>query len=1045
MPRLISIALLLLCSVSSHARETRWQSLSQPIFQAPLSATSGIEGPLDSIVEDQQGLMWLSAANGLWRWDSHFLVKARFDTLTQTALTPQIQATHKDNRQRIWIGTNQGLYQLDSSRNTLLAVATEQFKDVSVQTITSSSNSNANANAAQDVLIVAGDRSLFRFNTTSAILTPIALPESMRIYAIHLDSSNTLWVGTDKGLYFARNEQNTFTTLQRSEAFPSNVRISAITSVSAGSLVIGTAQNGLFVQQASGQFNPIALQGQAQAAWIYNMVEERENVLLLGTFGHGLVEIDIAAQTQRHFQYNRLQPAGLSDSNIWCLYRDSRGLVWIGAGDTLNIYDARNTAVNYILGGLGMETGLPDSKVHAVVALQDSLVVANGEHGLINLHPKKGVTQTWWRSIGDPVETLYADASETLYASANFATVSLFSPERLVTPIALPDRPATTFTGAFANTQTTLWLGGTDGLWMYPDSRTQDAKQILSETIPDRRVSALLATQDSLWIGTWHGFYHLPLSPKGEQSGSIQTVAHAALQQQFVSDIYADSLGQIWVATSNGGIFVGSKGKADWQQITDEQNLPGNAVAAIAGESQGKIWVGTSRGIAAISMLDKQAEKVITGNQAINTPYSRGAAAMTAQGEAVFGGKNGLTVVTPTERSVVQEEISLVFTHVSVRTQHDELKSLPLTNDSIQFEALAKRVSFEFVALDYLSPELIQYRYQIDGQDDRWTLLDADHRSVTLTSPEPGDYELNIEYTYDGKHWQSNSLSQRFTVLPAWYQTPAARTASILLLLGAIYVLHQLGLRHYRYRQRVLEQRVMDRTTELVAANQKLSEQAAALEKASLTDALTGLNNRRFLTQNIKRDLRRVQRYYTDCENNRIRPSFESDLLFLVIDLDHFKRINDTHGHQAGDAVLVETRYRLSRIFRDTDYLVRWGGEEFLAVVHNSSRTEAHLLAERVVSEINGTEFKVNDHVKLSVSCSVGFAPYPLQQQHYNFFDWHTTVAIADAALYVSKSRSRDTWTGVTAIKEHASEETLTLIQQQPARVFDHAETIIRP
>ncbi|MEC7826888.1 MAG: hypothetical protein VYD12_20280, partial [Pseudomonadota bacterium] len=87
----------------------------------------------------------------------------------------------------------------------------------------------------------------------------------------------------------------------------------------------------------------------------------------------------------------------------------------------------------------------------------------------------------------------------------------------------------------------------------------------------------------------------------------------------------------------------------------------------------------------------------------------------------------------------------------------------------------------------------------------------------------------------------------------------------------------------------------------------------------------------------------------------------------------------------------------------------------------------------------------INDHVRLSVSCSVGFAPYPLQQQHYNFFDWHTTVAIADAALYESKSRSRDTWTGITSIKENASEETLTLIQQQPSRVFDVAETIIRP
>ena len=305
--------------------------------------------------------------------------------------------------------------------------------------------------------------------------------------------------------------------------------------------------------------------------------------------------------------------------------------------------------------------------------------------------------------------------------------------------------------------------------------------------------------------------------------------------------------------------------------------------------------------------------------------------------------------------------LSLNFTQLEITTA-DNRKLYPATiQDHIEISALPKRISFEFVALDYLDPEHLQYRYRLAGSENNWTQLDADHRIVTLTEPAPGDYKLEL-------------------------------------------------------------QKIAERTAELLTANEKLSEQAVALEKASLTDALTGLHNRRFLNQNMQRDISRIHRYYKDCEATNKRLDEQSDMLFFIIDLDHFKRINDNHGHQAGDAVLVETQKRLSAIFRDSDYLVRWGGEEFLAVVQDTPREEAYL----------------------KVTCSVGFAAYPLHQQRYSFFDWQSTVGIADAALYGAKRRNRDTWMGITGIRSTVSDSTLELIKQQPARIFDHANVLVR-
>lgn len=1029
----------MICSAFCCAQKTAWDNLAHPLFYAPLSASSAIEGPIDSIVEDKQGLMWFTTSNGLWRWDSHFLTKVSFPSTLNSAALPQIQHTFKDHQNRIWAGTSEGLFLLDQVRSELTPVEVQKVSDISIQNAATVSVANS------EILVLAEDRKLFQFDILSKQLSSIPLPTSMRIYALCIDDKNTLWVGAENGLYYATYDHGVFGVLQKVNSLPNDARITTLKHLSSGQLIIGTARNGLFIKHQNKQYEHIELQGNAQSAWVYNVVEKTDNTLIIGTFGHGLVEIDLANRTQRHIQSNRLQPLGLLDDNIWSMYKDSRGLVWIGAGNSLNILDSRNTGIKHIFGGLDEPNGLPERKVHSVAALPDSLVIANGQAGLIQVSSENGVQKVWWPSSKDPIETLFINKQGDLFASSNFATVSLPTINRVPQPIGSSERSANTFTGAFAQRNKTLWLGGTDGLWRHSHAAPDETKQILDSSIPDRRISALLTDGDDLWVGTWQGLYKLTFEKNSDSVVSITSAKHPALQQQFISDILIDSLNQVWVATSGAGVFVSDTSQGSWEQITHIDNLPGNSVESIAGESHNQIWVGTSRGIAAINIDDKKVNPVVVGKQAVNTPYARGAATKTTDQALVFGGKNGLTIIQPLLLDTISPPLSLVFTSINVVTQQDSLHHVDTSPETLAIEPLPKRLSFEFAALDYISPESIHYRYRVVGQEEMWTELDANHRSITLTRLDPGNYELDIEYSYDRTNWYPNTLTQRFRVLPAWYQTPTADVIALIVFAFAIYFLHKLGLRHHRYRQRILEQKVAERTSELVAANQKLSEQAVALEKASLTDALTGLNNRRFLFQNIKRDLLKIQRYYNDCEDKNTRPNCENDLLFFIIDLDHFKRINDAHGHQVGDTVLIETQQRLRRVFRDTDYLIRWGGEEFLAVAHNSSRHDAHYLAERVVTIINNAKFRINEQTALKVSCSVGFAPYPLQQQHYDFFDWHTTVAVADAALYESKSRGRDTWTGVLSIKEHASENSLSFIKQQPSRIFDFAESIVRP
>jgi diguanylate cyclase (GGDEF)-like protein len=163
----------------------------------------------------------------------------------------------------------------------------------------------------------------------------------------------------------------------------------------------------------------------------------------------------------------------------------------------------------------------------------------------------------------------------------------------------------------------------------------------------------------------------------------------------------------------------------------------------------------------------------------------------------------------------------------------------------------------------------------------------------------------------------------------------------------------------------------------------------------SITDPLTGLRNRRFLMQRIDEDVALARRQKTD-------------LIFFLVDIDHFKAVNDELGHSAGDRVLAQMRERLEEVFRSTDYVLRWGGEEFLAVTRGSSRSDAPEIAERLRATIAAKPFVLDGGQLLPKTASIGFAAFP-----FSALTWMQVVELADQALYLAKKGGRNTWFGL--------------------------------
>ncbi len=209
---------------------------------------------------------------------------------------------------------------------------------------------------------------------------------------------------------------------------------------------------------------------------------------------------------------------------------------------------------------------------------------------------------------------------------------------------------------------------------------------------------------------------------------------------------------------------------------------------------------------------------------------------------------------------------------------------------------------------------------------------------------------------------------------------------------------------------------------QLLEKNLELERAYKALEDVSLTDQLTGLRNRRFFLQHVESDVALSLRAYDGLAAGGPAAAGR-DLVFYMVDLDHFKDVNDRHGHAAGDAVLVQMKDRLREVFRESDYLVRWGGEEFLVLARATERDEAHAVAERIRQAVSARSFTLQDGTQLARSCSIGFACFPFLPSQPRLMSWSQVVELADLGLYLAKRSGRDAWAAVYATAAAQAEQ----------------------
>lgn len=176
---------------------------------------------------------------------------------------------------------------------------------------------------------------------------------------------------------------------------------------------------------------------------------------------------------------------------------------------------------------------------------------------------------------------------------------------------------------------------------------------------------------------------------------------------------------------------------------------------------------------------------------------------------------------------------------------------------------------------------------------------------------------------------------------------------------------------------------------ELSAKNKELEKLLNEVERLAITDHLTGLYNRRHFNSMLQREYNATERY--------TRP-----LACFIIDIDHFKSINDTYGHQAGDLVLKGVAKTLEGTLRKVDMLARWGGEEFVVLLPQTGLKAAKLAARRILDAVSSTQYPDIEDRKVTVSLGLCCLPHPAIKTAEGL------ISAVDQAMYIAKENGRN-------------------------------------
>lgn len=971
-----------------------------------------------ALAQDRRGFLWIGTQRGLVRYDGYTYDPFVAESGKRLFGTKYVRALLAASDGRLWIGTfSDGLFVYDPKDDAFLPYRHDRANAGSL----AHDRVEALAEDRQRRIWIATDAGLDRLDPASgriehfrhAANNPASLADDL-VRGLLVDRDGQLWVGTRNGLQRWREGvgfERVASTPGEADSLAGQL-VFRVFEDSKGRLWVGTQEHGAAVlDRRSGTLRRLRprVAGGLSHFWVSAIEEATDGAIWIGTFGNGIDVVNgESLEITARLTHDAAAPDTLGGNRIGALLRDTAGVLWVGTGgEGVARHDPTTRAFMAIRHSLQGGDGLTHPSAVRALQVQDGTIWVGTNGAGIDIFDNS------WKLVGG--HRVHAGDARSL--SDGSITCLAQGPDGSIWVATLDgvlhrQRPGATgfdrlgathgLPGGAIRAMTfgpggELWAGSANGLaridpvTMRIDSFRHQPDD--EATLSARAVESIAIMPDGrLWVGTNNGLN--AFDPATGRAVRIFADPERAdsLPNSWVPDLMVARDGRLWVGSAGGACLLTSWDGtvARFERVADKAGIAPQPAEALIEDAEGQVWIGAR---VRVDPRTWTARRFGIGDTREFRSYYIASRAITRDGALLFGSAEGLLVVRPERLQEWRFDPPVVATSIEV----DGVRQ-PGGVTALTLPPRTRGFRVDFAALDLTEPGRNRYRYTLENFDEGWTTVDSSRRSLTYTNLPPGNYLLRVQGTNRAEHWSAHEIRLPITVEPAIHQSTAFRVSGLMLVAIAAYGVHRARVRRFEQRGNQLETLIEARTVELLDAYKRI-------EDASLTDALTGLRNRRFIEQAVGADAAKVLRDHSSGD----APIGTSDLVFLLLDIDHFKQVNDTYGHSAGDAVLVQLAEVLRNLFRESDHVARWGGEEFLVVARFTDRRRAPELAEKIRAAVEAHIFRLPDGTGVRKTCSVGFAAFPGPGTPPDGA-WHKTIDIADAGLYRAKREGRNRW-----------------------------------